>query len=294
MLSAESALFFSDVFDIFTGGMGLRSAAHGLVGDIPQFFGRIDLVQRGVGIERPIGVGDDLGLWEEPALLVAVGQHEHGLFHTGKIPERLIVKGTDLGIVGPDMGFGIDDDGIARLKTGLHALQKVSFFLEIAAKGDHTVGLHSKAQSRDGKHIGMTDDKALFGEGGKGADVGVALHLGMIADDKAAVLFCLLQNAAVGKFLMANDLLEHIHHRDHHAVVENKFKCSEDLAGTDVLILLSQRFGMDLQSGKIVIQFVLVIDNPLLGCQCLRLFVFVVFVLYYSILCRKGKNFMKK
>ena len=98
------------------------SFAHGFICNIPQLSGSFDLTYISIGIERAVCIGYNTGPFKESALLIAVRQNEHGLLLLGEIPEGLMVKGSDLCIVGPDMGLRINNDGLALLHSGFYAV----------------------------------------------------------------------------------------------------------------------------------------------------------------------------
>lgn len=241
----DSSFFY--IMDVLAGRMLPGSFAHGFVCNVPKLFCRLGGCKIRIRIKRPVSIGDDFRLFEESSLLVAVCQYEHGLFLLGQIQKCLMVELADLGIIGPDMGFRVYDHGIAFCHSGLHAMKKGFLLIQITAQRDHTVSLHAQTHTLQGKNMGMADDEAFFRKGGQGANVGITLHLRVVAHQKAAVLTCLLQNLPVGKTLMAIQLLQQIYHRDHDPVVKYKFEHFEEPAVVDVLEAFPQGLHLDVK-----------------------------------------------
>ena len=103
-----------------------------------------------------------------------------------------MVKWAYLGVKRPHVCLWIDDNRLALVHSGLNTVQKVLFLIKITTQRYYTVGLHSQTHSSNRQNVRMTDDEALFRKGCQRADVGIALHLGVVADNKATVLFGLL------------------------------------------------------------------------------------------------------
>ena len=143
-----------------------------------------------------------------------------------------------------------------------------TFFLPIiTAKRDNAVRLHAKPHYLYRQYVRIADYKTLVRPHRKRADVAVALHLRVIADDKTTAFSRIFHNLAVCKMLVIVHLLKHVYNGYHHRVIKHKLKRLKKRVSAYVFIVFVKRLYVYVKPRKVVVFLVFIIYNSLFLSQ---------------------------
>ena len=158
----EVALSFF-VFIKAVGRVCFRPFDHSIVALLPQLLFPLGQGQIHVREKRAVQEGDHLWPFPERTLLVAAGHGIHRRAVPGGIAEGMVRKGTNSGVVGPDVGLRIDGYQIPIRNTLVDAPGHFPALGHGGAQWNGPQHLHKILMQRNGQSVRANDNKALPG-----------------------------------------------------------------------------------------------------------------------------------